>query len=592
MRRISLSRSRLVSARPRPSSGRVNRPWKFSRETLQALFETYGSVIKVGIDQEKLIELVEQNVAASETPALRKISVREQVASVNFLMHKRLHTYHQAVVNPFVRLQTAKYEEHRKKGEPSPGSNVREFWNKALSKETVDVAFAEMLETLSRLPAVRMLLHHQPPHDPQTLGLWAKGKAYPRKAEFYIFKQAQELLLEVCFDFFEREMPGYLRRRQVECPESFPLKEWLGFIREELSHGGIPTHRLRGERKSVAGYIDLAERIRGLRNKAAHSGLRTAEELSQRLQPGVEFALMLGDDRRARQLELLKEEFDKGIEFVEYLEDEHQPLREKEIELEVFQRILVVLLHDFRDRKAQFSNYIIEDRARLKNLWSLGRYETVLKIQSERLKEETVQKYDRKREGELSWDEWQEKKKNPQRFKYDKGPSTDSPPFEHAHRTSGQPLGLRTSWLSPDADIESKESDAPTTADADPVAAVPTTRDPDEVSPSGPAAETTEKDLVSAEPQAVSENLDDANIPIDQNSPDAPTPQHTKNSPATPAVADSKKKSAPATPTAAATAAGKESKDAKQAAPPTNDEVLDFTEFDDNQTICSSHRLK
>ncbi|KAK7540462.1 uncharacterized protein J3D65DRAFT_600610 [Phyllosticta citribraziliensis] len=455
-----------------------------------------------------------------------------------------------------------------------------------------------------------MLMAHRPtplwgkkPH-------WKSDYNYPKKAEYYIFKHALELLTESCFEFVNKYEPDYQHRRRIECAESFELTVWLDYIREELVMGNISCHNLRGGAR-LNDFESVANQVRLLRNDTFHQGLRTSEFLSENLTHGIELARMLGDERRTRQLESMREDLDKGSLFVEYLQSRLATELERDVEMGILEKVLIVLLQRLRDTRDEYQSHVVALRAQYKNEYGIALREKMLKIRGPVQLETSAQKA----EGQLSFEEWQEERERSvwrneaetpqsdvmqenQHEHKSSNPPADSQPFEHFPRTSGQPLGLRKSWLSPDADIESKESDAPTTAEAE-----STTRDPDEVSPSGSAAEAIEKGSASAKgtkkqgyyiwkPQAVSEDLVDSKIPSNQNSPDAPTPQHTKSSPAPPAFADSKKKYASAAPTAAATAAGKESKDAKQAAPPTNEEVLDFTEVYGNQITSSSHRLK
>ncbi|KAK7519890.1 uncharacterized protein IWZ02DRAFT_246435 [Phyllosticta citriasiana] len=475
----------------------------FTKETLRALFTHYPSIIQrrisEGFEMTKIRELVSKTKWASEDPALLGMTVQEQTSSLKFLWSQRLSTFDMACSHPSVELVEPEVQRARriiKTSDQPPGFYIRDFWNQALGKDTVDDAMTDLLTVLSNEPSLKMLMHHQPPNEIEgEKSWWGKAESYPRKAEYFIFRQAIEMLKEVCYQFLKREHLGYLNRRQASCAESFPLKEWLVYLEEEFRMGHIAQSKLRGERVTTRELSDLCKRVRLMRNESEHQGLKTAKVLSQRLQPAIDFARMLRDDRRASQLESMREALAMGTKFAEYLAYRHADFYDKATRLRFFQKTLVVLLHDLRDKISGFQDHITKDRALIMNEWSIGEIEKVLKIRNTGESEEEEKSQDM---GRLSWEDWLKKK------------PTNT--LEDRH-------------VNPDADIKSKVNSARRKAGIS-IPALPMA----EELQSGSAVETNDKTSALIRKTVgrcdwdPSKNLGDTEFPHDQISSDVPTP--------------------------------------------------------------------
>ncbi|KAK8204024.1 hypothetical protein IWZ01DRAFT_514671 [Phyllosticta capitalensis] len=366
-----LSKERLYSPKEAISSGRVVlgdydrqslqykeevkrregiRQLTFPEKELDAYYEYYGSIIRDKPPEKTIHAMVEATERARENAILKYIPVALQARRVAYLAREGLRSLQQAISSGRVKikeLQTFRTPDE-KAAAPSVAKKdpyLREWWNETLGEEQVEQKLTEIHNWLYNHETVKKFVITRPEQFWMQKEHWTSDEAYPRSAEYYIFTQALEILTDCIYDFFNKHMPVYLIREEIESPQDKPLVSWLELLREQLSKGDLQIKYVQG---SLSDFQELSIKVRDMRNMIQHKkvgqgGRSTWKELAERMTSAVEFAKLLGDERRVDQLQGLLDELKEGPQLINFLKERHTNLRRQEVEMGVFERFLIVL---------------------------------------------------------------------------------------------------------------------------------------------------------------------------------------------------------------------------------------------------------
>ncbi|KAI5921051.1 hypothetical protein F4810DRAFT_702529 [Camillea tinctor] len=135
----------------------------------------------------------------------------------------------------------------------------------------------------------------------------------PYHVQHLILNEAQRLLEESCFQFAQTWFPSVLKARGWDCARSLELTRWTRVLANAAN--GIPREAFRiGEQQQLDEVLSATD---SLRHSAVHRLPSTARGIVEMVKAGVTMASVLGDIRRAAQLEVMCDELTskaKGLE--------------------------------------------------------------------------------------------------------------------------------------------------------------------------------------------------------------------------------------------------------------------------------------
>ncbi|KAI0594792.1 hypothetical protein F4775DRAFT_595926 [Biscogniauxia sp. FL1348] len=125
----------------------------------------------------------------------------------------------------------------------------------------------------------------------------------PYNVQHLILNEAQRLLEESCFQFAQRWFPSVLEEKGWNYASSLELTKWTQVIASEA--GAMPTEAFNmGEKK----LNEVLFATHALRHSAVHRLPATARGVMDMVRSGVAMASVLGDIKRAAQLEVMCDE--------------------------------------------------------------------------------------------------------------------------------------------------------------------------------------------------------------------------------------------------------------------------------------------
>ncbi|KAI1485701.1 hypothetical protein F5X96DRAFT_658380 [Biscogniauxia mediterranea] len=125
----------------------------------------------------------------------------------------------------------------------------------------------------------------------------------PYNVQHLILNEAQRLLEESCFQFAQTWFPSVLKKRGWNYASSLELTRWTQVIANEANY--IPTGAFKmGEEK----LNEVLSATHTLRHSAVHRLPTTARGITDMVKSGVAMASVLGDVKRAAQLEVMCDE--------------------------------------------------------------------------------------------------------------------------------------------------------------------------------------------------------------------------------------------------------------------------------------------
>ncbi|OTB00697.1 hypothetical protein M426DRAFT_65441 [Hypoxylon sp. CI-4A] len=135
----------------------------------------------------------------------------------------------------------------------------------------------------------------------------------PYKAQHVILNEAQRMLEETCFEFAQKWLPAVLVEKGWDCASSVELTKWTRLLTTKADV--IPS-----EAFHLTGMPPLAELLAAtskLRHSAVHRLWTTARGIQDLVKSAVALAVILGDHKRASQLEEICHELESKIKAME-----------------------------------------------------------------------------------------------------------------------------------------------------------------------------------------------------------------------------------------------------------------------------------
>ncbi|KAI1099704.1 hypothetical protein F4804DRAFT_321253 [Jackrogersella minutella] len=121
----------------------------------------------------------------------------------------------------------------------------------------------------------------------------------PYKAQHLIVNETQRILEESCFEFVQKWLPNVLLNREWDSASSVELTTWTRLLDQKAAKlRSREAFNLEGT--SLAEVLSAANQ---LRHSAVHRLPMTARGMQELVRSGVKLAFMLGDHKRASQLE-------------------------------------------------------------------------------------------------------------------------------------------------------------------------------------------------------------------------------------------------------------------------------------------------
>lgn len=168
------------------------------------------------------------------------------------------------------------------------------------------------------------------PSDPEIPSL-------PFKQQHRILTTLQSILECAYYDFARKHYPNLLVRKHWDCPEAGEITQWARNIAFEFRKDPINTKGAR----DVEVFISTLKSTDEIRHAAVHRIPVSGKDIQRLIENSKTVVGMLGDKRRKREVDSIREIMDKNIRIVLELQKEKEDKLKAELEkLEEWKRIL------------------------------------------------------------------------------------------------------------------------------------------------------------------------------------------------------------------------------------------------------------